>query len=233
MSSGLTIAFDADDTLWHNEHAFADAEHRFNDLVARWADPAEAQQVLVDFERKHVGLYGYGVKSFALSMIAAACEISNNEIEAEVLRSIVDTADELLAMPTVMIDGAADAIAEVSAKHATMIITKGDLHHQLRRIAEVDIAQYCFDVEVVADKDAATYRRILARHRIEPADLIMIGNSIVSDVAPLLEIGARAVHIPYEVTWALETATEEPEPSDRWFRLDTIADLPALIESLA
>jgi len=233
MPDSLTVAFDADDTLWHNENAFAAAEDRFNDIVAPWADADEAQRVLVDFERSHVGIYGYGVKSFCLSQIAAACELSNNEIPAAVLRTIVDTADELLSMPTILIDGAGEAIRQVSKKLPTMIITKGDLHHQLRRIDEVDVAQYCFDVEVVADKDAATYKRILQRHRIEPENLIMVGNSIVSDVAPLLEIGARAVHIPYEVTWALETATTEPPPSDRWFRLDSISELPDLIESLS
>ena len=94
------------------------------------------------------------------------------------------------------------------------------------------MAKYCFDIEVVAEKDAATYRRILRRHRIEPKNLIMIGNSVVSDVAPLLDIGARAVHIPYDVTWALETAAVDPAPSDRWFRLESISDVPQLIESL-
>lgn len=232
MSDTLTVAFDADDTLWHNENAFAAAEDRFSEIVAPWVDADEAQRVLVDFERDHVGLYGYGVKSFCLSQIAAACELSNNEVPASVLRSIVATADELLSMPTVLIDGAIEALERVSQKRPTMIITKGDLHHQMRRIAEAGVAKYCFDVEVVADKDAVTYRRILQRHRIEPENLIMVGNSIVSDVAPLLDIGARAVHIPYEVTWALETATADPAPSDRWFRLESISALPELIDSL-
>ena len=189
MQDRLTVAFDADDTLWHNERAFADAEHRFNEIVSPWADADEAQRVLVAFEREHVGLYGYGVKSFCLSMIAAACEISNDEIPAATLRGFVDLADELLSMPTVLIDGALDALREVSAAHPTMIITKGDLHHQLRRIDEAGVAPYCFDVEVVADKDAATYSRILARHRIEPAQLVMVGNSVrISGELPELEI---------------------------------------------
>lgn len=232
MQSGLTVAFDADDTLWHNEHAFAAIEHRFAEIMAPWADAETAQAALVRRERARVTTYGYGVKSFALSMIATACELSNDQVPAALLRSLVDTADELLAMPTVLIDGALEALIEVSRAHSTMIITKGDLHHQLRRISQTDIARYCFDVEVVADKDVATYHRILHRHRIEPPGFVMVGNSIVSDVAPLLELGARAVHVPYEVTWALETATCDPPESDRWFRLESIADLPTLIESL-
>ena len=231
-TDGLTIAFDADDTLWHNENAFADAEERFNELVSPWADAETAQRVLVATERAHLGLYGYGVKSFALAMITAACELSDNTVSAATLRSMVDTASELLAMPTVLLDGVAEVVAEVSSQHPTMIITKGDLHHQLRRIAEVDLAKYCFDIEVVADKDPATYQRLLARHRIAPEQLLMVGNSIHSDVAPVLAIGARAVHIPYPVTWALEIAEADPVPSDRWWRLDSIIDLPDLIRSL-
>lgn len=177
MTPHLTVAFDADDTLWHNENVFAAAEDRFNEIVAPWADADKAQRVLID--------------------------------------------------------GAGEAMRVVSEKWPTMIITKGDLHHQLRRIDQADVGQYRFDVEVVADKDAATYKRILQRHRIEPENLIMVGNSIVSDVAPLLETGARSVHIPYEFTWALETATQDPEPSDRWFRLESISALPDLIESLS
>ena len=233
MASELTVAFDADDTLWHNENAFAAAEDRFNDLVAPWADAEEAQRVLVATERDRLDIYGYGVKSFCLAQIAAACELSNNEIPASMLHTIVDTAGELLAMPTELIDGAADALATVSEHWPTMIITKGDLHHQLRRIAAVDVSRHCFDVEVVAEKDPATYARILQRHRIEPENLIMVGNSMVSDIVPVLEIGARAIHIPYEYTWALETAAQDPAPSERWFRLESIADVPELIASLA
>lgn len=231
-SSGLTIAFDADDTLWHNENAFAAAEAQFDEIVAAWADADEARSCLVAHQRARVATNGYGVKSFALAMIAAACEISNNEIPAATLKSIVDIADDLLVMPTIMIDGARETLSTVSRQYRTMILTKGDLHHQLRRIAEVDVARHCFDVEVVSEKDPATYERLLARHRIAPADFVMIGNSIVSDVAPVLEVGGRAVHIPYEVTWALETAKEDPPPSDRWFRLDSITELPNLIDTL-
>ncbi|MFT5268923.1 MAG: putative hydrolase of the HAD superfamily, partial [Acidimicrobiales bacterium] len=109
MTPHLTVAFDADDTLWHNENAFAAAEDQFNKIVAPWADADKAQRVLVDFQRSHLALYGYGVKSFCLSMIAAACDLSDDEIPAAVLRTIVGTADELLAMPTELIDGAAEA----------------------------------------------------------------------------------------------------------------------------
>lgn len=233
MSSGLTVAFDADDTLWHNEHAFAAAEDWFNELVAPWATPDQAQKRLVEVERDRVALYGYGVKSFALSMIEAAADLSDDTISATSVRQILATAHDLLSMPTALIDGAADVIEAVSDEHRTMIITKGDLHHQQRRLAVADVERHCFDVEVVADKDAATYARMLRRHAIEPQDFVMIGNSMVSDVIPVLEAGGRAIHIPYEVTWALEQPTEDLAENDQWFRLDSITEVPSLLAKLS
>jgi len=231
--SELTIAFDADDTLWHNENAFAAAEHAFDELMTPWADAATAREHLIAVERGNVQRYGYGVKSFTLSMITAACDLSKDQISAEQLRTIVDTGNRLLDMPTVLIDGAAEVVRTVAESFPTMIITKGDLHHQLRRLRVADLNKHCFDVEVVAEKDPATYERILRRHRIDPARFVMVGNSMVSDVAPLLGLGARAVHIPYEVTWALETAAADPEPSDQWFRLDAITELPDLLDRMS
>lgn len=230
--SELTIAFDADDTLWHNEHAFAETEARFVDLVAPWADETTAYAALVACERHRVEFYGFGVKSFALSMIDTACELSDNQMPTASLRTIVGWADALLQMPTVMIDGAAETLARVSAVHRVMIITKGDLHHQMRRIDETRVADSCFDVEVVAEKDVATYDRVLTRHAIDRSRFVMVGNSMVSDVVPLLALGCRAVHIPYEVTFALEVAEADPPPSDLWYRLDTIRELPPLLEKL-
>lgn len=233
MQPTLTIAFDADDTLWHNEGGFAEVEQLFNELLAPWADAEAAETALITNERARVSTYGYGVKSFALSMIATACELSNDEIPAATLRKFIDAADRLLAMPTVLLDGVAEVMAEVSAIHPTMVLTKGDLHHQLRRIDEADVARFCFDVEVVAEKNPATYRRILSRHSIDPARFVMIGNSVVSDVAPVVDIGGNAIHIPYETTWALETAAEDPPQTDRWTRVDSITEVPRIIESIA
>jgi len=233
MSSPITVAFDADDTLWHNENAFAAAEDRFNEWVSPWADAEAAQAALVAVERSRLALYGYGVKSFIMAMMKTACELSNDEVPVSTLREMMATADELLAMPTVPIDGAVEAVKAVASEYQTMIITKGDLHHQLRRLRAANLDEYCFDAEVVAEKDPETSARILARHRIDPQNFVMIGNSVVSDIAPVLEIGAMAIHIPYEVTWALETAAEDPPASDRWFRVETITEVPALLKHLS
>ncbi|MEM7092460.1 MAG: HAD family hydrolase [Actinomycetota bacterium] len=229
MRSGLTVAFDADDTLWHNEGAFAETEQMFNDLMAPWADAETAERALISQERRRVTTYGYGVKSFALSMISTAIELSDHQVDAATIEHIVAAADRLLTLPTVPIDGAVETLATVSERFATLIITKGDLHHQLRRIDEARVARYCFDVEVVAEKDPGTYQRILDRHGIDPTQFVMIGNSVVSDIAPVLDIGGYAIHIPYETTWALETATEDLAASERWERLDSIVEVPDVL----
>lgn len=231
MTPPLTVAFDADDTLWHNEGAFHEVEQLFDDLVSPWADSATAQAALLAQERARVPLYGYGVKSFALSMIATACELSDDQVPAATLLQIVEAADRLLSMPTQLIDGVRETLAKVSTTWPTMIITKGDLHHQMRRIVEADVAQFCFDVEVVAEKDPETYGRILRRHKIDPARFVMVGNSVVSDVAPVLAVGGAAIQVPYHTTWALETAAEDPPDEARWIRCDSIAHVPDLIAS--
>lgn len=233
MLSELTIAFDADDTLWHNEAAFYEVEQLFGKLMEPWSEPDHTQTTLVANERERVKTYGYGVKSFAISMIATACELSAGQVDAATIGEIIAAADRLLAEPTRLIDGAAEAMAQVAGDHPTMIITKGDLHHQSRRLQASGLTEHCFDIEVVGEKDTATYRRILGRHRIEPQRFVMVGNSIVSDVAPILELGGRAIHVPYEITWALEQPKADPPASDRWHRVEAIRQVPDLIAGFA
>lgn len=231
-SRPLVVAFDGDDTLWHNEMLFADVEERFRQLMAPWATRDETDHALIAHERVRVDTYGFGAKSFALSMIGTALDLSDGQVSSRQLGEIVAWGDELLAMPTELIDGARQAMQTVARHHPVYIITKGDLHHQLRRVAATDLRSFCVDVEIVADKTAPTYRRILKRHGIDPASFVMVGNSISSDVQPILDIGGRAIHVPYEVTWALEVA-DDPEESDRWQRADAIGDVPAMIGDLA
>lgn len=228
----LVIGLDADDLLWHNEDLFAEIEQRFRDLVAPWADAETADQALVALQRKRVGIYGYGAKAFALTMIQTACDLSNGQVGATQVSRIVEWANELLSAPTKLIDGVPDAVELLHGRHDLYIFTKGDLLRQLARIEESGLARWCVDVEVMERKDAATYERVLGRHGIRSADFVMIGNSLVSDVYPVVEIGARAIHVPYEVTWALEQSATEPEPSDRWRAAATMAEAAALIDEL-
>lgn len=230
-ADSLVIGLDADDLLWHNEDLFAQVEQRFRDLVAPWADADTADQALVKQQRARVNTYGFGAKAFALAMIQAACDVSANEISPQQLLTITGWADELLTAPTELIDGVAEAVASLHGRHDLYIFTKGDLHRQLERVEQSGLARWCVDVEVMARKDASTYQRLLARHRIDPAHFVMIGNSLVSDVYPVVEIGGRAIHVPYEVTWALEQAPQT-EPHERWRPAATLGDATALIDQL-
>lgn len=230
-SNPLVVGFDGDDTLWHNERAFKATEERFHELVAPWATRAESDAALIANERVRVEFYGFGVKSFALSMVATALELSNDEIGTVGVRAILGWADELLAMPTELIPGARRVLDELAQAHRIYIITKGDLSHQQRRIDASGLRSLCTDVEVVGDKSGATYRRVLDRHDIDPAQFVMVGNSVSSDIQPVLDIGGRAIHVPYEVTWALEVA-DDPTDASRWRRAATISEVPALIQQL-
>ncbi len=227
----LTIGFDADDTLWHNEGAFKDIEARFAALAERWVSPADANAALMSHDRQRVATYGFGVKAKALSMISAAIDISAGTVSTAEVATILNWADELLHADTDLIEGALDTIDAVAEHHDVMVITKGDLHHQMRRIEATRIAAHVCDVEVVAAKDASTYARVLRRHQVEPARFVMVGNSIPSDIAPVLDIGGRVVHVPYAVTWDLEIAPD-PEPSPRWCRIDDIRELPETLKEL-
>ncbi len=227
-----TVAFDADDTLWHNEREFAETEQRFRDLLAPWGDPDTIDATLIAHERARLTTWGYGVKSFALSMLNAAIELTNGDTPTHIVSSIIGWADELLAAPTVLIDGAIETVMSVAETHRVLIITKGDLHHQMRRIGTTTLASICEDIEVVSEKDTPTYQKLLRRHTIDPGEFVMIGNSVASDIRPVLDAGARAIHIPYEVTWALEVA-KDPAADGRWWRLSSITEVPALIDSLS
>lgn len=228
----MVIGLDADDTLWHNEDLFAETEQRFRDLVAPWADAEAADLALEARQRAQVGIYGFGAKAFALTMVHAACDLSSGQIAAAELSRIVGWADELLTAPTTLIDGVLDAVQDLSDRHDLYILTKGDLHRQLQRVEASGLAKWCVDVEVMARKDARTYRQILNRHQIDASRFVMIGNSMVSDVNPVVEAGGRAIHIPYEVTWALEKADAVPEPRGAWRSAANLAEAATLIDQL-
>lgn len=234
-NTDVVVGLDADDLLWHNEDLFAEVEQRFRDLVTPWADAPAADQALVRQQRARVQRYGFGAKAFALAMIQAACDLSANTITANDVSTIVAWGDELLTAPTILIDGVAEAVEQLHRQHDLYIFTKGDLHRQLERVGESGMAKWCVDVEVLAQKDPATYRRLLRRHALPVERFVMIGNSLVSDVFPVVEIGARAIHVPYEVTWALEQPDPADAPDDsneRWRRAATLVDACELISQL-
>lgn len=227
------IALDGDDTLWHSEQLFADTQAAFRELLAPHVDLDEADldARLVDVERRNLPTFGYGVKAFTLSLIETAIEITKGEIPSRDLQSVLDLGKVLLDHPVQLLDGVAEAVDALTDRYRVMVVTKGDLLHQESKVARSGLADLLWQVEIVSEKDEATYERVLRRWGIEPASFVMVGNSVRSDVLPVLAIGGRAVHVPYHVTWVLEEAETDPELHE-FPVLASIAELPTCIAAM-
>ncbi|RZJ38284.1 MAG: HAD family hydrolase [Brevundimonas sp.] len=224
-----TIGLDADDTLWHNETLFRLTHARFVELLAEHGDEAVIEARLADTEKRNLRLYGYGVKGFTLSMIETAMELTGGEAPASVVREILAAGREMLAHPVETLPGVDEALAALSEQYRLVLITKGDLMDQERKVAASGLGDLFAAVEIVSEKDRGTYDRVFARHGTGAEEAVMAGNSMKSDVLPALEAGAFAVHIPYAITWAHELA-DAPEDHARYGALETISELPAWID---
>jgi putative hydrolase of the HAD superfamily len=224
-----TVGLDADDTLWHNETIFRLTHDRFVSLLADHADRDTLEARLAETEKRNLRLYGYGVKGFTLSMIETAMELTGGEAPASVVREILAAGREMLAHPVETLSGVDEALAALSERYRLVLITKGDLLDQERKLAASGLGDLFAAVEIVSEKDRGTYDRIFARHGTGADEAVMAGNSMKSDVLPALEAGAFAVHIPYVITWAHELA-DAPENHARFGALESIADLPRWIE---
>jgi len=227
------LGIDGDDTLWHQEPAFNLTQRRLADLLAPFSEPTALRGRLLATERKNLELYGYGVKGFTLSMIETAIEVSGGRVDAGTVQAIIDLGREMLANPVELIAGASDALAQLAGRHRLVLLTKGDLIHQEAKLARSGVGDHFWRMEVVAEKDTAAYARVMRSHGIDPARFVMIGNSLRSDVLPALRAGARAVHVPYPVTWELEHAVVGPEWDGRWATAPTLADVPAALATLS
>jgi putative hydrolase of the HAD superfamily len=217
------VAFDADDTLWHSESLFAVTEERVADLLSPYVDAATLERELLEVERRNLGVYGYGVKGFTLSLVETALAVSDGRVTTDEVATILSWGKELLSHPVELLDGVEETLHELADGHRLALITKGDLFHQESKIAESGLGELFEHVAVVAEKDEQTYARFAAQLGVDPGHLVMVGNSVRSDVLPVLAIGGRAVHIPYHVTWAHESAEA---PADGYAQLSTIRDLP-------
>ena len=227
-----TVGLDADDTLWHNETIFRLTHARFVDLLSDHGDEATIEARMAEVERRNLRLYGYGIKGFTLSMIETAMELCDGGAPPEVVREILAAGREMLSHPVETLPGVDEALAALSERYRLVLITKGDLLDQERKLAASGLGDLFAAVEIVSEKDRGTYDRVFARHGTGPAEAAMAGNSMKSDVLPALEAGAFAVHIPYHVTWAHELA-EAPEGHPRYGALETIAELPDWIAARA
>jgi putative hydrolase of the HAD superfamily len=225
------VALDGDDTLWHSENQFVMTQDRFKALLEGHADPDELDARLMAHERENLQVFGYGVKGFTLSMIETAIEVTEGRIDTGVIQDIITGAKEMLQHPVELLDGVVETVATLVKDYRVMIITKGDLFHQESKVARSGLVEDMWQVEIVAEKDEATYLRILDRYGIDPATFVMVGNSVKSDILPVLALGGRAVHIEYELTWEMELAHADTS-HEGFAELDSIRGLPALLATM-
>ena len=226
------VGLDGDDTLWQNETRFILTQEEFRGLLQRHAPRADVDAHLDEVERKNLAIYGYGVKSFTLSMIETAIELTEGRIPAADLEVILGWGKRMLMQPTELLEGVEAAVRALSGQYDLLLITKGDLFDQESKLARSGLADLFLGVEIVSEKNIASYRGILARRGIKADEFVMVGNSPRSDILPVLALGARAVHIPYHVTWHHEHVPEDALPKTGWYKLERIGDLARLLAGL-
>ena len=232
MSHFALIAFDADDTLWQNESLYVAAQARFTDLLARYHEHAWIEERLYATEMRNLPHFGYGIKSFALSMIETAVDLTEGRITGTDIQALIEMAKEMLSADIELLETVADTIAALAGKERLMVITKGDLRDQENKMARSGLADHFAHVEIVSDKSAASYDRILRRHGITPSQFLMVGNSLRSDILPVLELGGSAVFVPHPLTWAHEAAEAPPAGHPGYHEIAHLGQLPALLTDL-
>jgi putative hydrolase of the HAD superfamily len=228
-----TIAFDADDTLWRNEDLYISIQERFATLLTTYQDNDVIQQELYETEMRNLKLFGYGIKAFTLSMIETAIELTGGQICGQDIQIIIDFAKEMREAPVQLLDHVEAVLSGLSTNYRLMLITKGDLFDQESKFARSGLATHFDIVEIVSDKSAKTYAGLLAKHQLTPARFLMVGNSVRSDILPLLAIGAQAVHIPYHTTWVHEIVEPLSDHPPGYHELAHIAQLPDLLSKLS
>lgn len=227
----MLIAFDADDTLWQNEHFFRDTERRFVTLLADYREAEAVAAELLAAERRNIPAYGFGIKGFTLSMIETAARVSEGRAPASLIAEIVEMGREMLAHPVELLPDVAETLGGLAAAHRLLLVTKGDLFDQERKLEASGLSHHFEAVEIVSDKNRGTYERVFARHGASAGRAMMVGNSLKSDVLPAIEAGGHGVHVPHELTWSLEHA-EAPEDDPRFHRIDRLGALPGLVQRL-
>ncbi|MGB5228519.1 HAD family hydrolase [Eudoraea sp.] len=218
------VGFDADDTLWVNETYFREAEEKFADLLENYETKNKVDQELFKMEMNNLELYGYGIKGFMLSMIESAMELSNNHIPPQTITEILNLGKEMIARPVELLQGVEEVLQKLANKYRLIVLTKGDLLDQERKLERSGLTKYFHHVEVLSDKKEENYKNLLDHLEINVNEFLMIGNSLKSDVIPILNIGAKAIHVPFHTTWAHEQVTPEEMTNDH-LTLNVISDI--------
>ncbi len=225
------IGFDADDTLWHCENRFFETQARLEEILEHHAPREVVEAKLHDTEMANVGLFGYGVKGFTLSMVETAVQISGGKITGDEVHEILMMGKAMLDAPVDLMEGAREVLETLHGQYRLVLITKGDVLDQTTKIDKSGLGGFFDQIEVVQRKEVADYRDVLDRHGINPGRFLMIGNSIPSDVLPVLELGGWGVHVPYRHTAVFERHEDDP-PHERFRRLQSLADLPELVAGI-
>ncbi|SFN69749.1 putative hydrolase of the HAD superfamily [Bizionia echini] len=224
------IGFDADDTLWVNETYFREAEVAFAKLLAPYETLNKIDQELFKMEMKNLPLYGYGIKGFVLSMIETAIDLSNNNVSAKTMQAILDIGKDMLEKPIELLNGVEEVLKECSKKYRLILATKGDLLDQERKLEKSGLLEYFHHIEVLSDKKEANYSRLLNHLDIKPSQFLMIGNSLKSDVLPLVNIKAHAIHVPFHTTWVHEQVSENETNGKAYKTINNLNDLLELLK---
>jgi putative hydrolase of the HAD superfamily len=232
MSKFDLIAFDGDDTLWENERLFVEAQAVLRGLLAGSDDPKRIDQRLTEAEKNNLSHFGYGIKGFALSMIETAIELTGGRIPGRDVKVILDTAKSMIAAEVKLLDHVRETLAILAGAYRLILITKGDLHDQERKVARSGIGHHFSQVEIVSEKGPDTYTAVLKKHASSAARFVMVGNSLRSDILPVLEIGGTAVHIPQELTWSHELADPPPLGYPGYHTLRHVGLLPDLLRDI-
>ncbi|CAA0204626.1 HAD family hydrolase [Tenacibaculum maritimum] len=219
------IAFDADDTLWVNETYFREAERRFAKLLSAYETENKIDQELFKTEIRNLTIYGYGVKGFMLSMVESALELSNYRISQQAIEEILDIGKEMLEKPIELLEGVEEVLQNLQGKYKLIVATKGDLLDQERKLEQSGIATYFHHIEVMSDKKVEDYQKLLKHLDIVPSELLMVGNSLRSDILPLIKIGASAIHVPFHTTWAHEEVAKEEQSDTAYITVSEIKNI--------
>ena len=225
------VGFDGDDTLWKSEDYYRQAEADFEAILGAYVDLADARthQHLLDVERRNLKIFGYGVKGMTLSMLETAIQVTGERISARDLHRVIEIGRATLQHPVDLLPGIREAVEKIAADHEIVLITKGDLFHQEAKIAQSGLTDLFHRIEVVSEKDEATYSRVLRELYVAPSNFAMVGNSLRSDIEPVLALGGWGIHMPYHVTWALETEHGVAADAPRLQVVDNAGELAAAL----
>ncbi len=224
------IALDADDTLWMNEPIFVRTQDACREVITKYLDdPNSLDGKLYEYEKKNLRLFGYGIKGFMLSMIETVIELTDGEIHGSDIQQIIDLGKEMLEHPVHLLDTVEESVKSITEHYHLMVITKGDLFDQENKIARSGLGHLFKAVEIVSEKDTATYADVLRRHQIPPDQFLMVGNSLKSDVIPVLELGAQAIHIPFHTTWEHEQVADHRLNGYTYTEIGRLEELASLL----